>query len=306
MIRSFLKRLPVPAGCVALGLMGLGTLLGNESRVFLLLFGIPSVLIQLSVLMKLCLPGELKKLAGDPVSLSTLSGTCMAMMLTAAPMRSALHLRAAVVLWAAGLVLHLAVLLVFGAKLFRERPGINAVRGSWLLVYVGIAAASISAPVFSAELIGRILLIPAALGAVIILPLVYLAEHAAQVPEKQRPLFCITAAPVSIWLVGYLSSVPQPSGSLVMFLTVASQLLIIPALLRFFRTYRDPFSPSFAAFTFPFVISATALKRSAAFLSLTGRLRILITMEIFSALVFCTFTVWKYWRSLFPAEKAAA
>ena len=107
MTHSFLNRLPIPVGCVALGLMGLGTLLGAYSRLYLFLFGIPSVVIQLLVLLKLFLPGQLKKMTSDLISLSTFSGTSMAMMLTAAPLRSELQLRSAVLLWTAGLLLHL-------------------------------------------------------------------------------------------------------------------------------------------------------------------------------------------------------
>ncbi|MBR4394421.1 MAG: hypothetical protein IKT07_10445 [Oscillospiraceae bacterium] len=305
MFRSFLNRLPIPAGCVALGLTGLGTLLGAFFSPLLFLFGIPSAAIQLLVLLKLFLPGQLRTVIEDPIALSTLAGTSMAMMLTAAPMRSVLHFSGAVVLWAAGLLLHLAIMAVFSARLFRVKPGSKTVRGSWLLVYVGIAAAAISAPAFSAQVIGRILLVPAGLGMIVLLPLIYHAERTAKIPEKQQPLFCITAAPASIWLVGYLSSASHPFGNLVLILLILSQVLYVPALIRFFRTFRNSFAPSFAAFTFPFVITATALKRAAGFLGFSGSVQILITLEILVALVFCILTVWKYCRFLFSAEKAA-
>ena len=306
MFRSFLNRLPIPAGCVALGLMGLGTLLGALFSPLLLLFGIPSAAIQLLVLLKLFLPGQIGKVLEDPIALSTLAGTSMAMMLTAVPMRSILHFSSAVVLWAAGLLLHLAIIAVFSVRLSRVKPGFKAVRGSWLLVYVGIAAAAISAPAFSAQVIGRILLVPSGIGMLVLLPLICHAERTAKIPQKQQPLFCITAAPASIWLVGYLSSASQPSGNLVLILLILSQVLYIPALIRFFRTFRNPFAPSFAAFTFPFVITATALKRAAGFLGFPDSVQILITLEILVALVFCIFTVWKYCCFLFPTEKAAA
>ena len=305
MFRSFLNRLPIPAGCVALGLTGLGTLLAAYFSPLLLLFGILSAVIQLLVLLKLFVPGQFRKIIEDPLTLSTLAGTSMAMMLTAAPMRSVLHLSGAIVLWAAGLLLHLAIMAAFSVRLFRVKPGSDTVRGSWLLVYVGIAAAAISAPAFSAQVIGRILLLPAGLAMLILLPLIYRAEHSAKIPEKQQPLFCITAAPASIWLVGYLSSASQPSGNLVLILLIFSQVLYIPALIRFFRTFRNPFAPSFAAFTFPFVITATALKRAAGFLGFSDSVQILITLEILVALVFCVFTVWKYCRFLLSAKKAA-
>ena len=109
-----------------------------------------------------------------------------------------------------------------------------------------------------------------------------------------------------IWLVGYLSSAQRPSESLVLVLLILSQLLYLPALLRFFQTFLGLFVPSFAAFSFPFVIVATACKKAAAFLTFTAPMRLLIQVEIASALVFCAFTVWKYCRFLSAGEKAAA
>ena len=303
MIRNFLNRLPIPAGCVALGLIGLGTLLSSYSRLFLFFFGGLSFVIQICVLLKLAMPDGLRHLTADLISLSTFAGTSMAMMLTAVPMRAVLQLRFAVVYWAVGLFLHLALMGVFSVKILRERVRSEDVRGSWLLVYVGIAAAAISAPAFSAESVGRVLLIPAALGTVILLPLVWRADRLTRIPKAQRPLFCITAAPVSIWLVGYLSSEPQPSKILVLILLILAQLLYIPALLRFLRSFRDPFAPSFAAFTFPFVIAATACKKAAAFLMIAGPVRILILLETASALVLCCFVVWKYCCFLFAKAK---
>ena len=306
MIRNYWNRLPIPSGCVALGLIGLGTLLGAYSRLFLFLLGAPSLVIQIGVLLKLPGRGGLKRLYADRISLSTFAGTSMAMMQTAAPLRTVLHLRIAALYWGAGLLLHLVLMVAFSVKLLRERTALADVRGSWLLVYVGIAAAAISAPAFSGVIVGRILLIPAALGAVVLLPLIYRADRHDPILQAQRPLFCITAAPISIWLVGYLSSAQRPSESLVLVLLILSQLLYLPALLRFFQTFRGLFAPSFAAFSFPFVIVATACKKAAAFLTFTAPMRLLIQVEIASALVFCAFTVWKYCRFLSAGEKAAA
>ena len=306
MIRNFLNRLPIPAGCIALGLIGLGTLLSSYSRLFLFLFGGLSFAIQICVLLKLAAPGGLRQLAADLISLSTFAGTSMAMMLTAVPMRTVLPFPAAALYWAAGLLLHIALMIFFSVNILQNRTASADIRGSWLLVYVGIAAAAISAPAFSAVIVGRVLLIPAALGTVILLPMVWRADRLAPIPQAQRPLFCITAAPVSIWLVGYLSSAVHPSENLVLILLILGQLLYIPALFRFLRSVRDPFAPSFAAFTFPFVIAATACKKAAAFLMITGPVRILILLETATALVLCCFVVWKYCRFLSAKAKPGA
>ena len=114
----------------------------------------------------------------------------------------------------------------------------------------------------------------------------------------QKPLFCIMAAPVSIWICGYFGSVPECSRTLVAVLLPLSQLFYLLGLWCFIKTCRQPFSPAFAAFTFPFVISATALKKSCIFLGCSGAFRVLIPLEILIALAGCLFAFFGYFRFL--------
>ena len=297
---AFLRRLPVPAGCLALGLIGLGTLLESISPFFLLAFGILSVLLQIAVLLKLFLPGTLSSVFSDTAALSPLAGTSMALMLTAAQLKKALSFPGALWLWYFGLCLHLLIILRFSFLLFYKRAGLSAVRGSWLLVYVGIAAAAISAPAFGREKIGLFLLLPAAIGAGILLPLIYRADlQPGNVPPGQKPLFCITAAPVSIWLVGFLSVYGSPSGLFVLVLLCFAQVLYVPALIRCLRCLRSLFSPAFASFTFPFVISASALKQASAFLQGPFWTGALLTAECIIALLLCLYVLLLYLRHVF-------
>lgn len=298
-MNAILHRLPIPIGCVALGLIGLGSLLASYSVYALYFFGGISILFQIAVLLKLLIPGERTSVYADSTALSSLAGTSMAMMLTAAQLKKLFSFPAAFVIWVLALLFHLYILVLFSGKLLRERPGSASVRGSWLLVYVGIAAAAISAPAFSADPVGLFLLIPAAAGALILLPLVYLADlRSGSIPAGQKPLFCISAAPVSIWLAGFLSVCPSPPRLLVAVLLVISQLLYLPALVRCLRTLRQPFSPAFAAFTFPFVISASALKQACALLALPSPFQLLLRAETVIALLLCLCTVCLYLRFL--------
>ena len=301
---AFLRRLPVPAGCVALGLIGLGTLLGSISPLFLHVFGILSILLQIAVLLKLFLPGTLKAVSSDTVTFSTLSGTSMALMLTAAQLKKAVSFPGAVWIWYLGLCLHLLILLLFSSRLLQERPGFSGARGSWLLVYVGIAAAAISAPAFGTEKLGLFLLLPAAIGAVILLPLIYRADlQPGNVPPGQKPLFCITAAPVSIWLAGYLSASSSPSRTLTSGLLLIAQLLYLPALIRCIRSLRKAFNPAWAAFTFPFVISASSLKQASALLRPPFAAVLLLRAESMIALILCSYVLYQYLRFLFKPKR---
>lgn len=55
-MKALLTRLPVPVGCVALGLIGLAALLCGYSPLFLWIFGLCSILLQLLLVLKCCLP----------------------------------------------------------------------------------------------------------------------------------------------------------------------------------------------------------------------------------------------------------
>lgn len=300
MMERLLHRLPIPSGCVALGLIGLGTLLSSVNSLFLYSCGALSIFLQALVILKLLITGERRAVFADNGALTTLAGTSMAMMLTAAQLNSIYPFSPWFFLWILGLVFHLNIFLCFTTKIFRERPSISAVRGSWLLVYVGIAAASVSSQAFSAQHLGELLLIPAALGVIILLPLVYLADRRFDnIPCGQRPLFCISAAPVSLWLVGYLSVSDMPSRTFVSALLLFSQILYFPALIRCLQNLRKEFSPAFAAFSFPFVICVSAMKQGGTQLGILPLLRVPILIETVLAAFLCLYVLWSYVRFLF-------
>ena len=98
-MKVLLTRLPVPVGCVALGLIGLAVLLSGYSTLFLWIFGLCSILLQLLLVLKCCLPGQLRTACGDCVTLSTLAGYSMALMLTSVQLKTLLPYAAAFVLW---------------------------------------------------------------------------------------------------------------------------------------------------------------------------------------------------------------
>ena len=299
----FLRRLPVSAGCAGLGFVGLASLTKPLGTAFPYLFGCPAALILSLVFLKLCLPGQLRAVCGDFTSLSLLAGTAMGFTLLSAQMKTLLGLGWAVFLWAGALLVHIAVFIGFSLKLVTEKPGSRAVRGSWLLVYAGLAAGAISAPAFGAQAVGRLLLVPAGFGALLLLPAVYRADRCpGNIPAPQRPLFCITAAPVSIWLAGWLSVSPAPSPLLTAALVLLAQVLYLPALLRCLNTVRGMFSPAFAAFTFPFVISASALSLALRALGLGGIWRVLLWAESLLAVFLCCFVLFCFVKELLPKK----
>lgn len=92
-----------------------------------------------------------------------------------------------------------------------------------------------------------------------------------QLPEPAIPLITILAAPASLCLVGYLSVYKNSHSSMVVILAVLSLLTYSCVLVYLPKMLTLKFYPSFSAFTFPLVISATAMKKKASpLLSDTG------------------------------------
>ncbi|HCJ7281026.1 TPA: C4-dicarboxylate ABC transporter, partial [Vibrio cholerae] len=69
--------------------------------------------------------------------------------------------------------------------------------------------------------------------------------------------------PASLSLAGYLTVVSEPSPVIVALLFGIAVLMTAIIYLAFTRLLRLPFSPGYAAFTFPMVIGATALFKMA-------------------------------------------
>ena len=83
------------------------------------------------------------------------------------------------------------------------------------------------------------------------------------------PLITILTAPGSLCLAGYLSVFEQGSAWFVAFMLLLSQTIYFCVVAYMKNMLAVGFYPSYAAFTFPLVISATAMFKSALFLRIT-------------------------------------
>ena len=142
----------------------------------------------------------------------------------------------------------------------------------------------------------------------VVVTLRYLRHEA---PESARPLFCIYTAPMSLSIVGYLATADQPSLAFVGVMLVLAQLFFVVVLTRVPQFMRLSFYPSFAAMTFPFVITATALGQAVAFFRESGvyvhqAFDVLVTVETLIAIAMVLFVFAHYLRYLFRAPQEAA
>ncbi len=79
------------------------------------------------------------------------------------------------------------------------------------------------------------------------------------VPHAARPLLCIYSAPASLSIAGYLAITENPNLIFIAVLLAFAQFCFISVLVKVPSFIKGGFFPSYAAMTFPFVITATAL-----------------------------------------------
>ncbi|CAH1595139.1 MULTISPECIES: TDT family transporter [Vibrio] len=175
------------------------------------------------------------------------------------------------VLWLVAVALHIVFLVSFlyhRAKDFE----LHHMVPSWFVPPVGIIVADVS---FS----GNPVLAPIAHGALIfgmvayavMLPMmIYRFMFTHEIPDAAKPTMAIMAAPASLSLAGYLTVTTTPSPVIIALLFGIAVLMTAIIYLAFFKLLRLPFSPGYAAFTFPMVIGATALFKTANWMEANG------------------------------------
>ncbi len=174
-------------------------------------------------------------------------------------------------IWFLAVIVHIIFLVSFiyhRAKDFQ----LHHMVPSWFVPPVGLIVADVA---FS----GSLELAPVAHGILMfglisyafMLPImVYRLIFSHEVPDSAKPTIAIMAAPASLSLAGYLTVVSSPSPVIVALLFGIAVLMTSIIYMSFAKLLRLPFSPGYAAFTFPVVIGATALFKTSAYMSSVG------------------------------------
>lgn len=314
-MREIVRKVPIPAGGVALGLAALGNLLQPYSPGVHTLCGALALFMAALVAAKaIMFPRMIAEDLKNPL-LASVSATfwmaCMQLSTYAAP----INYHAALGAWVLSVAAHLALMGWFTARLVRSFD-LSQVFPTYFICYVGIIVASVTSPVFGMEAAGRALFWVGFACYPVMLALVTLRYIKHPVPDAARPLFCIYSAPASLSLAGYLAVTPEPSIAFVAVLLMAGQAFFVLALFCVPRFVALGFFPSFAAMTFPFVITATALGCALEMLAASGVhifpiFDVLVLAETSFAIAMVGFVLMKYLSFLFvpavpePAAEAA-
>jgi exfoliative toxin A/B len=261
---SMIKHIPIPTAGVMLGLVALGNLLKLQGFPDEVRWGCGIAAFLFGVLLTLRLilyPCSIKHdFTGNSI-LASVAATYFMSIMQLCTYTAGVAPLASQIVWFAAVFAH-AALIIWFTWYYVYRFDLTDVFPTYFIAYVGIVVASVTAPVFHMEALGQaIFWFGFAAYIVLFIIVTYRYMHIA-IPVPAKPLFCIYTAPMSLSLAGYFAVVPEPSFFLVIAMQAAAQILFFVVLVQMPKLLRLPFFPSYAAFTFPFVITAFTLKQS--------------------------------------------
>lgn len=267
---KFIKSIPIALCGLSLAFAALGNLLLPFGAGLRYLCGIISALLLIVFALKIILDfphsnAELK----TPVPLSVLPTATMALMLLCTYIRPFAG-AAAAGLWYIAVAGHILIMLLF-CKRFIADFKLGAVFPSWFIAFVGIVVASVTAPAMDARLLGQALFYAGfCLYFIALVLVVWRMVKVKAFPEPARPTVAIFTAPMSLCVVGYFNAFEQRNPALVYLMLVIAVVSYVYVTVMMFSLLRIKFYPTYAAFTFPYVISALAFRLGNGFLAEQG------------------------------------
>ncbi len=258
---NLIKNIPIPICGLILALLSLGNLTQDIHPYLRYFFGgIGLIFLILIILKILFYPKSIKEDFKNPVIVSSSGTFSMSLMLLSTYVIQ-FNSTLAYALWICGIALHILLMIYFTYHFIVHNFNISNVYPSYWIVFVGITMGAITSNVHEIEEIGFIFFIIGFIAMMTTSPLIiYRYIKKPDVPEVNKPLICIFTALLSILIVGYLNSAQSISVEFITILYAFACIIYIFALSKFIEYRNLDFYPSFAAFTFPFVISALATK----------------------------------------------
>lgn len=302
-MKHMIKQVPIPIAGVILGLTALGNLIQDYSSTLRLICGFIAAILALFLLLKFIIyPAQIKEEYKNPIIASvsaTMFMSTMQLCTYAYPYVGII----AFYIWLCAIVSHL-ILIVWYTKVFLLRKSLEEIFPTIFITYVGIIVGSVTSATFHQERLGEVLFWLGFIFYIFVFILVTYRYLKIEVPEAAKPLFCIYTAPMSLSLTGYITVSQNISVPFIIVLEILAQLLFVMVLTQLPKLLKLPFYPSFAAFTFPFVITAFGLKKCLNHLislqvSLSPIFHIILTIETLIAACMVLFALVHYLKYLF-------
>lgn len=267
------RKIPLPTVAVALALSATGGLLKLQGFALLYwLFGAAAAVFLLSFLIKaLRYPRDIwTDISGSSI-LASVSGAFFMALMQLAVYLKAFCPPAGAFLWYLALAGYTLLFLGFTWHYILRHLNMQQFYPAYFLIYGGIALTSVTAPQFGADAIGRLVFWVAFLtffGA--LAGVLYRYSRPEPIPQPFQPFFCLFTAAPNLILAAYLAAFPEKPLEVVIAAQVIVQLCYLLVLTRLPQMLRIPFYPSYAAFSFPFVITAYTLLQTMAYLEKSG------------------------------------
>lgn len=269
--RHFHKTVALPRAGLTLGMLALGNLLismtpASAATPLRIVFGVVSLLYFITVATKFFVqPAEI--ITNDmqnPVVAPVSATVFMTMMQFATYLMPAGGIWAtlAVFLWYFAVSFNVALMAHITTRFVAHDFQLSNVFPTWFVGYVGIVVASATSAPVGQQALGQIIFWIGFVLYMLMLALVTMRMARHPLPEPAKPTFAIYTAPMSLSIAGYTTAFADPNVWFVLVMLIAAQLLYVLVLVNMPHLLRLKFYPSYAAFTFPFVITATALLKA--------------------------------------------
>ena len=230
-----LKKMPIPICGVILGLYGLGNLLQSYSEGVRMACGVvATILLILFIISVIADFGKFKENMKNPIMATVFATFPMALMLCSVYFKPWLK-GVSTVIWYLAFAIHVVLIIYVTAK-YIVKLDLAKIFASYFIVYAGIAMIAMTAPAYEATGLGTVTFWFGLITVIIMMIIATVRYANIPAPDPAKPLICIYSAPISLCIAGYIQSVMPKSLPL-------------------------PFFPSYAAYTFPFVIAAIASKQ---------------------------------------------
>lgn len=304
---EWIRRIPLPICGLTLGLAALGNLLLPYSLMLRWLYGGLATVLYLCLLAKiLCYPQLFWQEMSTPLGFSVFQ-TFFMTLLQFSNYYAAYLGPIALGMWFFSSLGHLVLITVFTWKYVR-RLHLKDVYPTWFVLYGGNMLAGLTSPAFQMEWLGVWIFW---FGLIIFLPVVPLVMYRClklPLQNGERPTLCIFTAPTNLAIASYLAVTAHPSVTAVILMELLAHCFYLFVLWKLPSLLRTSFAPSYGAFTFPFVITAVAMRSSLEFLTLQGVaipafLYGFMYMEIAMAVIMVNYALLRYLMYLFHKQK---
>ncbi|MEE0934313.1 MAG: TDT family transporter [Methanobrevibacter sp.] len=292
---TLIKNIPIPISGLILALLSLGNLTQDIHPCIRVIFEGIGLIFLILIILKLIFHTDLIKEDFENPVIASSSGTFSMSLMILSTYLITFNPSIAYGVWIIGIALHIMLMIYFTYHFIVRNFNISNVYPTYWIVFVGITMGAITSGVHGASEVGFIFFIIGFIAMAITLPLViYRYVKYPEVPDGNKPLICIFTAVLSILIVGYLNSASGISLEFITALYIFACIFYVFALWKFIEYRNLDFYPSFAAFTFPFVISALATKGVLSKIGSNLILNSILEIEIAIAAVIVVYILIRY------------